>query len=116
MTDVIITDIENIVTEIKDEFKTVEVKAEAITDAEIQAFVAYVKTNLGPDIMALAKALIAGFVAGSPWGPLEDALITQAATLGKTLLKGEATVALNTAQTLLFAAAPSAPVVTAPAV
>lgn len=86
------------VTHLEDEIKALVTKAEAAISPEVKAIDAYIKANIGPDVMLLAKALIAGFIAGSPWAPLEAALVTQAAGIGKTLIEGAATVALNVAQ------------------
>lgn len=77
----------------------------AITDVEqaVSAGLQFLKDNVPATVIALGEEVLAGAVAGTPWGALVSSLVAAAESKGVALLESAASVALNFAQSNLIA-------------
>lgn len=116
MTDILITDVEGWIEELKTKFApaVAAVETDIVSDAKTTG--AWIETNGYPLIMQDALALITGALTGTSWALLVGTLTSTALAQGKTLVAGAADVALNLAKAQLVVAgtvAPTAPVAAA---
>lgn len=112
MTLAIITEIEKLLGILKNNTAPEVAVVETDIDTAAKNIAAYVKANIGPDILAIAQTVLVGAISSTPWNALEAAVITQAEAAGKTLVNGAARVALNFVQNqqIVTSVAPVAPV------
>lgn len=72
-------------------------------DTAIEPGLAYLKAHVPAAAITIAESILASAVAGTPWGTLASALVTQAEAAGIAIAEDAAKVALNAAQNNLIA-------------